>query len=167
VARKPRAEVPNSTYHVFSRGNNRQPIFVDDTDRLLYMRLLGSVVRIMDWSCLAYCLMSNHVHLLIETRAANLGEGMKRLQGQYTQAFNRRHHRSGHLFQGRYETRRIESDRQLAATARYIDANPVEAELCATPESWPWSSAHDLHEGTAPPWLDERRLQALLGAAVG
>lgn len=139
VARRPREIVAGGIYHVYARGNDQRPIFVDDTDRYVYMAILSDVCARSEWLRLAHCLMDNHVHLLLETPLPNLSEGMRRLQWQYATRFNRRHDRSGHLFQGRYGAKRVASDEQLVAVTRYIAMNPVEAGLCETPERWTWS----------------------------
>jgi putative transposase len=102
MARKPREETEGGIFHVFARGNRRQRIYLDDVDRRRYLRLLQTVVAEQRWRCLAYCLMENHVHLLVETPAANLAGGMQRLHGWYAESFNARHRHVGHLFQGRY-----------------------------------------------------------------
>jgi putative transposase len=154
-------------YHVFARGNNRQRIYRDHTDYLTYLRMLGLVVARMRWSCLAYCLMSNHVHLLIETRKPNLGAGMRWLQTSYAQRFNKRHGRSGHVFQGRFGSVPVERDEQLLHVVGYIARNPVEARLCTEPEQWPWSSYRDVVLATPPQWLDVARLFGYLGALGG
>ncbi len=139
-------------------------IFMDDADCLLYLRKLGKIVRAMEWNCLSYCLMENHVHLLLETPQANLSRGMQRLHGGYTQAFNGRHKRSGHLFQGRFGAVRIVSDEHLAAVTRYISQNPVEAGLCEHPQEWPWNSEYATTHRRRPDWLEVGRLGALLGS---
>src|SRR5262245_15334685 len=135
-----RAEEEGAIHHVYARGNRRQVIFIDARDRLTYLARLRGVVERCRWSCLAYCLMDNHVHLLLETPTPNLGDGMRRLHAAYAQTFNARHGKVGHLFQGRYGNERVTSDAQLAATLRYIALNPVEAGLCADPRDWRWSS---------------------------
>jgi putative transposase len=163
MPRKPRAEYESGIYHVYSRGNRRQPIYVDDTDRLRYLRTVGRVVRLMDWSCLAYCLMGNHMHLLVETRTPNLGRGMHRLHGPYAQYFNRRYGHVGHLFQDRFGADRIENDLHLWTVATYIARNPVEAQLCREPADWPWASHAAIVHGTPPLWLDTTRLFAFFG----
>jgi REP element-mobilizing transposase RayT len=153
---------------VTARGNRQQPIFLDDLDREIYLLLLGQAVRKRKWVCLAYCLMGNHVHLLIETPEAGLAQGVQRMHGLYADTFNKRHGRSGHLFQGRYGTVRIETDEQLWVTARYIARNPVEAGLCAEPGGWVWSS-HGATVGAcaAPAWLDVARLRGYFGTWGG
>lgn len=92
------------------------------------------------WICHAYCLMPNHYHLLVETPLANLSQGMRQLNGVYTQAFNRRHNRTGHLLQGRYKAILVEKESHLLELARYIVLNPVRAGLVQHPRAWRWSS---------------------------
>lgn len=169
MARKPRENYEDGIYHVFARGNDRQEIFADDTDRLVYLRLLGSVTEAMNWTCLSYCLMRNHVHLLLGTPDANLSNGMQRLHGCYAQAFNARHDRVGHVFQGRYGAKLIATDAQLLATAAYIARNPVAAGLCRRPEDWRWGSYGATVEGPGPSWLNVASLLEHFGldAAAG
>ena len=145
-------------HHVYARGNNRQPIFRDDHDRDAYLKTLASVTIRKRWRLLAYCLMRNHLHLLIETREPNLGSGMQRLHSLYARTFNDRHQRTGHLFEGRYGARRITSDPQLWATVAYIARNPVEAGVCDDPERYRWGSHGLVARGEAPRWLDADRL---------
>jgi putative transposase len=158
MARQPRENLEDGIYHVYARGNARADVFSDDVDRKTYLWMLGNAVRDKDWRCLAYCLMANHIHLLLETPQANLSSGMQCLHGGYAQFFNRRHERTGHVFQGRYGATRILSDRQLCATAAYIARNPVDAGLCKTPGEWRWSSFRAVVEGGRPDWLDGERL---------
>jgi REP element-mobilizing transposase RayT len=153
-----RAEIEAGVHHVFARGVARQAVFIDTTDRQKYLAMLAHVTRRMSWHCLTYCLMGNHLHLLLETRQPNLNSGMQRLHGQYAQALNRRHRRSGHLFQGRFGWEQVRDDAQLWATVRYIVNNPVKDGFCEAPELWPWSSHAAIIDGTAPSWLDEARL---------
>lgn len=144
--------------HVYARGNDRQVIYRDDLDRRRYLAMLGSVVALKDWRCLAYCLMDNHAHLLIETPQPNLASGMQRLHGRYALFHNARYDRVGHLFQGRYGSVRMRSDAQLWTVARYIARNPVKAGFCEHPDEWPWSSHAATLGSGAPPWLDVGRL---------
>ena len=140
MARPLRIEYPGAVYHITSRGNARGMIFDDDHDRERFLKVFGTVVKNHRWLCHAYCLMGNHYHLLIETSEANLSHGMRQLNGIYTQAFNRRHDRSGHLFQGRYKAILVEKERYLLALCRYIVLNPVVAGMVSSLEDWPWSS---------------------------
>lgn len=132
MARKPREILEGGLYHVFARGNGRQRIFVDDADRRRYSRYLGTTIEQQEWRCLAYCLMNNHLHLLLETPLPNLSAGIQRLHSRYAQAFNGRHQQVGHLFQGRFGAVRITSDEQLWTVVAYITANPVKSGLCRT-----------------------------------
>ncbi|MGH7908382.1 MAG: transposase, partial [Thermodesulfobacteriota bacterium] len=100
MARPLRLEFPGALYHITSRGNARQEIFLSDDDRTCFLNLLGREVEQQRWRCYAYCLMNNHYHIMIETPEGNLVLGMRRLNGAYSQEFNRRHGRVGHLFQG-------------------------------------------------------------------
>jgi putative transposase len=150
-------------YHVYARGNARQLVYRDDVDRWTYLEVLERVVLANRWRCLAYCLMGNHVHLLLDTPDANLSFGMQRLHGAYAQTFNVRHGRSGHLFQGRYGAVRMISDGQLCGAAAYIARNPVEAKLCARPEDWRWSSYRAAIRASTPAWLDADRLLSYFG----
>ena len=154
-------------HHVYARGNAQQPIYLDDIDRWRYLRLLRKVIERTEWMCMAYCLMANHMHLLVETRTANLGAGMHRLHGSFAQYFNRRHQLSGHLFQGRYDAVPIANDPQLWMTAAYIVRNPVKAGLCQAPADWPWSSHAAVIESRSPEWIASERLESYFGAAGG
>ena len=142
-------------------------MFADDTDRRNYLRLLRATVNAMNWRCLAYCLMPNHVHLLLRTPNANLSEGMQRLHGPYVQGFNGRHGSVGHLFQGRYGAKRIQSDQQIQVTAAYIARNPVAAGLCATAGDWQWGSYQSIVSRTAPRWLHVSDLLDYFAGAGG
>jgi REP-associated tyrosine transposase len=167
VPRKPREEVEGGVYHVYARGNGKQRIFLDDQDRRTYLFLLRREIEQRNWRCLAYCLMDNHVHLLIETPEANLGRGMQHLHSSYAQIFNERHERVGHLFQGRYGAVRIESDEQLWTTLAYIAANPVRSDLCAHPADWGWSSYHHVLRRETRGLIDLGRLEWYLGGGGG
>lgn len=137
-------------------------LYFNDEDRNLYLDLLGKEVTQEGWLCYAYCLMDNHYHLLLETPEPNLVAGMRRLNGVYTQAFNRRHRRVGHLFQGRYKAIIVDKDAYLQELCRYIVLNPVRAKAVKRPERWPWSSYRaTAGEVAAPPWLVVQEVRAL------
>jgi putative transposase len=167
MPRPPRQELAGAIHHVFARGNAQQAIYLDDADRERYLAMLGRAVVRQQWRCLAYCLMDNHVHLLLETPVPNLGRGMQWLQSLYAQAFNRRHGRSGHVFQGRFGAVRMKSDAQLLLAARYIARNPVEGGLCGQPGEWQWSSHAPAVAEAGPAWLDTPRLMDFFGASGG
>lgn len=145
MARPLRIEYPGAVYHVTARGNEKKPIFRDAGDRELFLDLLKRVNDRHQWLCHAYCLMDNHYHLLIETPEGNLSQGMRQLNGVYTQRFNITHDRVGHLFQGRFKAIIIEKEPQLLAVARYVVLNPVRAKITNQPSGWRWSS----YNGTA------------------
>ncbi len=163
MGRKPRELMHGGIYHVFARGNDKQVIYFDDADRHVYLQKLARVVVDLRWRCLAYCLMNNHLHVLLETPEPNLSAGMQRVQSAYTKTFNSRHDRCGHVFQGRYGAVRVSADRQFRAVVAYIARNPVEAALCAAPEDWRWSSFACVLKSSEPDWLDTTRLFAHLG----
>ncbi|MBI5753042.1 MAG: transposase [Hydrogenophilales bacterium] len=140
MARPLRIEFPGAIYHVTSRGNARRKIFLDDSDRETFLSTLAWVVERFGWICHAYCLMDNHFHLMIETPEPNLSRGMRQLNGVYTQGFNRRHRKVGHLFQGRFKAILVERDSYLLELARYVVLNPVRAKLVKAPEDYLWSS---------------------------
>ena len=140
MARPLRLEFPGAIYHLTSRGNARQKVFFTDTDRQLFLDTLTGVVSRYSWICHAYCLMANHYHLLVETPKANLSLGMRQLNGIYTQAFNRRHRRVGHLFQGRFKAILVEKESYLLELCRYIVLNPVRVKGTLKTGSWKWSS---------------------------
>ena len=166
MARKPRQDIPG-IHHVFARGVDRARIFWDDIDRQNYLLMLGSVVAELKWRCLAYCLMGNHIHLLVEIAEPTLGRGMQRLHGFYALDFNGRHARTGHLFERRYGSKVMESDAQLWWAIGYIAANPVEAGLSAQASRWPWSSHGAMCRGESPRWLDVERLFEIVGRGGG
>ena len=140
MARPIRVEYEGALYHVTSRGNAGQDIFLDKRDWKKFLNLLSGVVERYRWIVHAYCLMRNHYHLLAETPWANLCSGMRQLNGVYAQLFNLRHGREGHLFQGRYKSFIVEKDSYLLELCRYIVLNPVRAVIVSSPEQWPWSS---------------------------
>ena len=140
MARPLRIEFPGAVYHITSRGNERKKIFWDDQDRELYLARLDQIHERFHWHVHAYVLMSNHCHLLVETPMANLSRGMRQLNGVYTQEFNRRHGRVGHLFQGRFKAILVEEDNYLLEVSRYIILNPVRAGMVERPEEYRWSS---------------------------
>jgi len=164
VARPLRLEFAGALYHLTARGNARGDIFSDDEDRQLFLELLGKEISQQGWRCYAYCLMGNHYHLLIETPQPNLVAGMRRLNGVYTQAFNRRHQRVGHVFQGRYKGIVVDRDSYGLELCRYIVLNPVRARMVRGPEHWAWSSFRaTAGRAAAPAWLDTDWVLGQLG----
>lgn len=154
MARPLRIEYPGAVYHVTARGNGRQRIYSDSRDFSDFLDLMGKLTERYNWLCHAYCLMSNHYHLLLETPDANLAQGMRQLNGIYTQVFNRRYHKVGHLFQGRYKAILVDKDNYLLELCRYIVLNPVRAKMVNQPQSYAWSSYRiTAGSGSGPGWL--------------
>jgi putative transposase len=133
MSRPLRIEYPGALYHLTSRGNARQDIFLDDTDRAVFLDVLASVIERHGWHLYAYCLMGNHYHLLAETPHSNLSRGMRWLNGVYTQRFNRRHERVGHILQGRFKAILAERESYLLELSRYTVLNPVRAGMTGAP----------------------------------
>jgi REP element-mobilizing transposase RayT len=140
MVRPLRIEFEGAVYHITSRGNAKQNIFLNRTDRVAFLNLLKETVERFEWICHAYCLMDNHYHLLIETPRANLSRGMRHLNAVYTQGFNRRHDLVGHVLQGRFKSILVERDRHLLELTRYVVLNPIRAGFVRSPDLWPWSS---------------------------
>jgi putative transposase len=140
MARPLRIEFAGALYHVTARGNERRSIFFSDDDRSRFLDTLGEVCARFNWRCHAFCQMTNHYHLLVETPEANLSRGMRQLNGVYTQYINRRHRRVGHLFQGRFTGILVQKEIYLLELARYIVLNPVRARMVPAAGKWLWSS---------------------------
>lgn len=164
MARPLRIEFNGALYHVTSRGDRREPIYEDKPDREAFLEVLAEVVTRFNWVCHAYCLMTNHYHLVVETPDGNLSKGMRQLNGVYTQASNRRHRRSGHLFQGRFKGILVDKDSYLLELTRYVVLNPVRARMVRDPGDHPWSSYRAMvGEASTPTWLATDGLLALFG----
>ena len=158
MGRKPRIEFEGAIFHVWARRVDRWPLFVGDADYTRYVRLLERTVKQFGWILLSFCLMPNHIHLLVELRTPTLAKGMHWLQGLYVRWFNDRHTRTGRLFEHRYEAQLVEDDLYFLTVAIYIEQNPVKAALCSTPEEWRWSSRGFATGGVCPPWLADEVL---------
>lgn len=163
MARPLRIAVADGVYHVTARGNAKQSIYSDELDRRRFLSTLGRALSRYGWHCLAYCLMENHYHLLVETPRPNLPAGMRELNGVYAQQFNRRHDRCGHLFQARYSAVLVQRDAHLLETARYIALNPVRAGLCEQADDWPWSSHRTVIGAAADDFVAVHRLLSHFG----
>ena len=163
MARPLRIEFPGAIYHVTSRGDRREAIVVDDVDRDALIDVVATGMSRFDAQVLAYCLMDNHYHFVLHTRQANLSLLMRHLNGVYTQAFNRRHNKVGHLLQGRFKAILVDRDAYLLEVCRYVELNPVRAHMVDEPAQRPWSS-YRRHVGLAPTphWLDTVGLHGYL-----
>jgi len=154
MTRPLRIEIAGGLYHITARGDGREDIYRSDTDRLIWLDLFAEVCSRFNWICHAWCQMTNHYHLVVETADGNLSAGMRQLNGVYTQAFNRRHRSVGHVFQGRYKAILVERDAYLLELVRYVVLNPVRARMVTEPGAWPWSSYRAMIGAIpVPPWL--------------
>ncbi len=140
MSRPLRIEYAGALYHVTSRGNAREPIYLDEADFGHFFEVLALTCERFNWVIHSFCLMTNHYHLLIETPDGNLTKGMRQLNGVYTQKFNRNHNRVGHLFQGRYKAILVDKSAYLLEDGRYILLNPIRAGMVNDLEDYPWSS---------------------------
>lgn len=140
MPRRPRILSSSGIYHVTIRGVNKVDIFHDRRDRLRFLHVLELVAEKGEYLLHAYCLMSNHVHLLFQEHRDSMAKSMKRIGIRYVGYFNKKYQRSGHLFENRYKSKPIISENYLLNCLHYIHQNPVEAGLCSTPEDYKWSS---------------------------
>lgn len=163
MSRPLRVEFEDAIYHVTSRGDRREAIFEDDTDRKALLDVVGHGAERFDASLFAYCLMSNHYHFVLQTRQPNLSRLMRHINGVYTQVYNRRHRKVGHLFQGRFKALLVDRDAHFLEVCRYVDLNPVRAGIVKRPQDWEWSS-YRAHIGrvVAPIWLDSAKVHRQL-----
>ena len=164
MARPLRIELSGGIYHVTSRGDRREEIYLGDEDREAWLEVLGQVCERFNWVCHAWCQMTNHYHLLIETPEANLAQGMRQLNGVYTQRLNRAHDRVGHVFQGRYKAILVERESYLLELARYVVLNPLRAKMVRQLENWRWSSyLATCGQVESPAWLQTDWILAQFG----
>jgi putative transposase len=163
MARPPRLEFPGAVYHVVVRGNEQRAIFRDDVDRKRYLERMAHYRKKFDFRLLAFCLMTNHVHLALRAGRFPLSRFMAGLQSSYTQWFNRRHKRVGHLFQGRYKAFLVQEDPYLLALVRYIHENPKSARMVERSEDYVWCSDRYYRRGRGPGWLDLDEVLAIFG----
>jgi putative transposase len=137
---RPRVEVPGAVYHVGSRGNNKAPVFLDDADRQMFLRMLGRTAKRHGWTVHAYCLLTNHYHLIVQLDAGGLSRGMCELNGGYALSFNVRRDRSNHVFGRRFWDKRIDTESHYFEACRYVALNALRAGLETRLGDWPWNS---------------------------
>ncbi len=159
-----RPQIENATYHVTSRGNRRADIYLDASDRRYFFNVLTQVAAKHSWSIHAYCLMSNHYHLVVKTFEPSISRGMQRLNSIYAQWFNWRYGECGHVFQGRFYSDLVETDAHFLEACRYVVLNPVRAGICDDPAAYRWSSYRATVGKEVPPeFLTTATLGELLG----
>jgi len=165
MARPLRIEFAGAIYHITSRGDRKEPIFEDDDDRQSLLEVIAQSLDRHEAQMLAYCLMGNHYHFVLYTHQPNLSGLMRQINGVYTQRYNRRHGKTGHLFEGRFKAILVDRDAYLFEVCRYVELNPLRVGWVKDPVGWKWSSyrAH-IGEAPAPLWLDT---DGLLGYVLG
>src|SRR4051812_18386656 len=139
MPRPPRDTAPG-VFHVTVHSVRDTELFRDDIDRTRFLAELARATALLDWTCVSFCLMRTHYHLIIDVPADAMPRGMKALNFRYAAAFNARHRTRGHVTERRYNANRIHDDGQLLTTFRYVARNPVTAGICDRPQDWPWSS---------------------------
>jgi REP element-mobilizing transposase RayT len=166
MARPLRIEYAGALYHVTSRGNRRENIYQEDDDREFWLKVFSQVCSRFNWLCYAWCLMDNHYHIVIETIEGNLSQGMRQLNGVYTQNSNRKHGRVGHIFQGRYKAILIEKEAYLLELSRYVVLNPIRADRVNDIADWKWSNySAMIGKELLPEWLETDWLLSQFGAS--
>jgi len=164
MTRPLRIQHEDAIYHVTARGVRRNSIFRSDTDRQVWLTMLGETCARFQFIVLAYCQMTNHYHLVLETPLGNLSAGMQYLNARYAQYFNRRYHLSGHVFELPFKSFICDRDAYLKELCRYVVLNPVRAKMMSHPADWPWSSfAAMMGEVSTPRWLLSESILALFG----
>ena len=167
MARPLRIAYPGAFYHITSRGNEKKHIFLSDRDRERFLSYLESAAQRYDAVIHAYCLMSNHYHLLLETPRGNLSEIMHHINGAYTTYFNTKRKRSGHLMQGRYKAIVVDADDYAQVLSLYIHLNPVRAGMAEHPEEYSWSSYQDyIGRRKSPDWLQRGLVLGYFGSRI-
>jgi putative transposase len=154
MPRPPRVRDPDIAFHVTNRALGRRLAFESDIDRRFFLSLLAKAVRRHFLLVLAYSLMGTHFHLFVRSRIGDLADAMQFLLGDYTRGFNAHRERQGPLWGRRYFARPVRSPRYSQCVVRYLDFNPVKANLCRTPSEYPFGSAYHYARRNGPPWLD-------------
>jgi REP-associated tyrosine transposase len=150
MARAPRIDLPGLTYHVWAHGTAGLPIFRTSVERDFLVRLLEDEVRLSDWACLSYVVMTTHYHVVVLLRKSSLSSGFQRVNSRFAQWFNWSNARRGHVFEARFGARIVDSPADQLEVCRYVALNPTRAQMCRLPEEYPWSSYGSI-VGHAPP----------------
>lgn len=167
IARKKRIWYPGAVYHVMERGIRRKEIYKDDIDYQVFMAIMKYAIEKNESVVHAYCMMTNHFHILLETSGKEPGRFMKHLASSYAIYFNRKYSYTGHLFEGRYKACLVEDDAYFLQTSRYIHLNPVKAKLVEHPEDYPWSSYRTMLGISDDKMTDTNRTWGYFGTDAG
>jgi putative transposase len=166
MPKHPRIDIPGLIYHVTSRGARQLALFHDDQDRQMFLRFLIQARDLFPFRIHAYCLMTNHFHLLLQTLDSSLSELMKRFKWTYSAWLNMKYSRVGHSFQGRFHSIPVEKDAYFTTVSRYIHLNPVKAGIVERPEEYPWSNYGHLIRGEIDPIVDPGFLLEYFGDEI-
>ncbi|MBI3296714.1 MAG: transposase [Elusimicrobia bacterium] len=164
MGRPKREHQPGAVHHAYSRGNNGELVFHDDDERTLFLAILADVCTKTRTRVLAYCLMSNHFHLLLEIALASLESVMCRVLGRYARAVNRKNNRTGHVFQARYKAKICRGDRYYQKLLPYLHRNPVKAGMVDKAADWVWSSARQFEGPIRSSLVDVDRALSYMSA---
>jgi REP element-mobilizing transposase RayT len=168
MARRPRVEYDGAIHHVTGRGVKKRDIYLSPSDRLYWLNLVAEALGEHGGSCLAYCQMNNHYHMVLRSRDGTLSRIMQWINGRYGTYFNRQHDLTGHVLQGRFHAQLVDRESYLGELIRYVLLNPVRAGLVNAPSEWDWSSCQaTLDLVAAPAWLDVRSVRRLYGITDG
>lgn len=167
MARKPRLDIPGAYHHVMVRGVDRQPIFRYERDFRSYLERLEEALRFGWVRVEAYCLMTNHLHLLVESLSGEISRFMHRVNSVFAARFNQIHDRVGHLFQGRFKSKLLLGSEGVFEVGRYIHMNPVQAKIVRDPRDYKWSSMRGLYLDSSEPVLGNRRLRSPFTGPAG
>jgi putative transposase len=159
--RRNRVWIPGASYHIMSRGNRKFPIFYEDSDYRKYLSIFEEVREHSPFVLHSYCLMPNHIHLIMETSTVHITEIMQPIQTSYAIYFNKKYDLVGHVFQGRFKSKLIDSRDYFLTAGRYIHLNPLESNLIDDPSKYPWSSYQYYVNGNPPSFLDTSRTISL------
>ncbi len=154
AGRHPRIHIPNSIHHVMIRGNNRERIFFGDDYFRFFLDILSESTEKLDHKIIAYCLMSNHAHLLLHIHDSSLSSVMQKINYRYARWLNLKKKRIGHVFQGRYRSLHVSNEKYLVNLCRYIHLNPVAANMVDKPNNYPWSSHQYYSKNNCPAWME-------------
>lgn len=167
IARKKREWYPGAVYHMMERGIRRKEIYKDDMDYQVFMAIMKYAMEKTGCTLHAYCMMTNHFHLLLETGEQEPGKFMKHLASSYAIYFNRKYSYTGHLFEARYKACLVKNDAYFLQTSRYIYLNPVKAKIVEHPEDYPWSSYRTMLGIDDDKMTDVNRTREYFGADAG
>lgn len=162
MARPLRIEFPGALYFITTTGNANQSVFLDTADAEIWLEVFENVCKRHGWICYAYCLLGDHYIIAVETPEPNLSKGMRQLNGVYTQNFNRKHNRGGHVFQGRYKSVLVQKDKYLADLIKYILFLPVKSGFVRYPYQFKWSNCkYLLDKEECPDWINNADIKSL------